>query len=96
MACPLQTDNKQCSNCGNYWYDSFYDKEHCTIDGMCPCEYQADGVDCNDWICQYEKWLTSADERSRMLTKQVQELKALYEAEKLLRKAAESEVKDGL
>jgi hypothetical protein len=81
--------NKQCCDCGNYYYDTFHKERICNIHNYA-YGYQQNGVDCDDWVCQYKKWSEDADKKIVEMKKQIEELKSLYEAEKILRKAAEN------
>jgi len=94
MTCPLENDNRQCHNCGNYHYDSCYDESYCDIYDLMICPYKEGGVDCEHWVCEYIKMQEDYCKRNKELLKDFEEYRALYEAEKLVRQKAEEEIQD--
>lgn len=84
---------RQCENCGHYSYDSFHNEEYCNCKDVLvrhPYGYQEDGVDCDHWICLYEFMCQEQSKMLEDLRKRLKDLDELYQAEKVLRKAAES------
>lgn len=83
----MKCDKQQiCADCGHYSYDTHYDESSCSLNGLI-----VNGGDngCENWICQYREWYEDTSKVNGLLREEVQKLTALYEAERLLRKAAE-------